>query len=125
MENVKRVAQVTLPAISRKGHPSLFLKILSPLKKSEVVDEADDAREPATTCRVINLEDGKTYDYVAAALAVSALIRYPGGYVDKCFEISHSAEKLPGKDYYGVDVYEIECPAVADDLPSIAKPQAD
>lgn len=125
MENVKRINQVTLPPISRKGHDVLYIKVLTDLRMSEIVDEADDGRKPATTCRVINLEDGKTYEYIASALAVTALRRYAESVVGKCFEIVHSKEKVPGKDYYGVDVYEIECPIGHTDVPKMFGKQAD
>lgn len=121
MNNVKRIAQVTLPAISRKGHPKLYVYFLSELKRSEVSEGEDIDRKPATVARVINLEDGGEYNYVASALAVSALQQYPGGYVGKCFEINHSADKIPGKDYYGVDIYEIERPAHATNVLAVPK----
>jgi hypothetical protein len=106
----KRIASVNLPSLSRKNKATLFLYILSDLKRSELIDESDDSRQPATTCRVLDLEDGKLYQWVAATVAVSALQRYPNGYVGKCFEVFHHPEKAAGKQYYDVDVFEIEPP---------------
>lgn len=116
MENVKRKSPVTLPSLSRKNHDTLYVCILSALQRSESVDESDDSREPATTCRVLNLDDGKLYTYVVSVVAVSALKRYPGGYLGRCFEIIHAKDKAPGKSYYDVEVWEIDAPPDLDQV---------
>ena len=58
MQNYRK-KQITLPGLSVKTREIVYVKILTKLHKSERVDQADDNREPATTCRVTNLRDGK------------------------------------------------------------------
>lgn len=107
---VKRVGQVVIPSLSHKKTVDRYVRFLTELKLSEAVGEEDDGREPATTARVINLEDGQLYEYIAPALATSALNKYPGGHVGKCFHISVGLEVVPGKRYRPVEAWEIECP---------------
>ncbi len=109
--DVKRKQQITLPALSFKKRTRALIRIETPMRKSDRVDEADDNRQPATTCRVTDLQDGKLYIMVCPALMVSAICEGMDEYVGKCFEVLVSAETMPNKRYKGVAVYEIEAPA--------------
>ena len=109
--SLKRKQQVTLPALSFKDNTQLFVYITTEIHQSERVEKKDDGRKPANTCRCINLADNKEYILICPTLMVSAL--QDGGieYVGKYFEVNVTADKLPGKDYKGVEVYEIDKPA--------------
>ncbi len=107
---ILRKQQITLPPLSFKKRTRALIRIESPMRKSERVDEADDKRRPATTCRVTDLEDGRLYIMVCPALMVSAICEGMDEYVGKFFEVVVSAEPMPGKRYKGVEVYEIEAP---------------
>lgn len=107
----ERVAAVTVPALSFKNRTVAYVRFEGELKLSDKVERVDDKRQPATVARVVNLEDGKPYDLIAPTLLVSALLKYPVGYVGKCFEIEVSKEKVPGKQYKEVACHEIKCPA--------------
>lgn len=110
LATAKRLGQVTIPSLSHKGIEDRYVRFLTELKISVQVEEEDDGRQAATTARVVSLEDGKEYDYIAPSLAVSALSKYPGGYVGKCFHIHVGRDVVPGKRYRPVECWEIECP---------------
>jgi len=109
MKNAHRKAQITLPGMSFKGRTHAFVKILSKMHASERVDNKDDNRKQATVCKVLDLQTGELCRLICPALMVSALNDDDAKYVDKCYEIVVSAEKVAGKDYKDVAVYEIDC----------------
>lgn len=108
MQTSHRKQQITLPSLSFKERTQAFVLILTEMHKSERVEKKDDNRKAATTCRVKNLEDGKDYIMICPALMVSSLQDIGEDYVGKCYEVNVTADKLPGKDYKGVEVYEID-----------------
>jgi len=108
--DVKRIAPVTVPALSFKSRTRAYVRIESEMHESGAVGQEDDGREPAVICRVTDLEDGQLYELICPTLLVTALDRYPGGYKGLCFEIDVSAAAKPGKRYKEVTVYEIEDP---------------
>lgn len=108
--DVVRTKQVTIDGLSFKGVEARYVKVLEPMAFSAKVDEGDDGRRQATTCRVINLEDGKEYRLICPTLLVSAWTDEGEGIVGKCYEILCPLDKKPGKDYREVSVYEIEEP---------------
>lgn len=110
VSKLKRIATVSLPPLSFKGRTVAFVKILSEMFQPAEEDSPETDRTPATTCRVVNLEDGAEYNLICPTVLVSELKKYSAGYVGKCFEISVTADKLPGKSYKGVSVYEVACP---------------
>lgn len=109
MSNDYRKQQVTLPGLSFKERERAFVKILGPMVKSD--RDADDKKgdKAATVCKVIDLQTGELARLICPALMVSALNDEGVDYVGKCYEIIVTANKLPGKDYKGVEVYEIDC----------------
>jgi len=107
----KRTVNWALPTLSFKERTVAYVKILNELQQSKApVVTAQRMRQPATTCRVINLEDWKEYDMVVPTLVVSTLRDKVRDYVGKCFEIHVSAEMREGKSYKDAEVYEIEQP---------------
>lgn len=106
----KRLNAVTLPPLSFKTRERVYVRFVSELGCADNIRVDEKSGKPATTATVDNLEDGKRYTLIAPALAVSALRRYPGGYEGRCFEIAASKDKVSGKNYKAVDVYEIEDP---------------
>ena len=103
-----RIRQITLPALSFKSREVAYVKCIGPLTQSDRVSQQDDGRKPATVMRVINLEDGGEYRLICPTLLVSALEDEGLDYLAKCYEIRVSPEKLPGKNYKSVNIYEIE-----------------
>lgn len=106
----ERIEQITLPGLSFKGREVAYVKSLALMTSSERVSEGDDKRKRATVMKVINLEDGQVYRLICPSLLISALEDEGTDYVGKCYEINVTPDKLPGKDYKGVRVYEIKCP---------------
>ncbi len=109
MSNEHRQQQITLPGLSFKTLEIVYIKILSELHKSDRVDSSDDKKEPATTCRVLNLKDKKEYILICPALMVSSFLDRGVDYLDKCYEVQVTGKVLPGKPYKGVEVYQIDC----------------
>ncbi len=109
MPHDHRKQQLTLPGLSFKGRTNAFVKILSKMHVSERVDSKDDGRKAATICKVIDLQTGELCRLICPALMVSALNDDGIEYVNKCYEIVVSAEKVTGKDYKDVSVYAIDC----------------
>ncbi len=108
MPQAYRKQQITLPGLSFKDRTHAYVKILSKMHQSERVDTKDDGRKAATICKVIDLQTAEMCRLICPALMVSALIDTNEAYVGKCYEIVVSSEKVPGKDYKSVRVYEIE-----------------
>ena len=109
MSHDYRKQQITLPGLSFKGRTNAFVKILSKLHTSDRVESKDDKRKPATVCKIIDLQTGELCRLICPALMVSALNDEGIEYVGKCYEIVVSADKVPGKEYKDVAVYEIDC----------------
>lgn len=108
--SIVRKQKVTLPALSFKDCTQHYVQITSEIKRSERVEEKDDKRQPANTCRCRNLKDGEEYILICPAMMVGSMRDTGMDYIGKYFEINVTAEALPGKDYKGVTVYEIEKP---------------
>lgn len=117
-----RTKQITLPSLSFKEREIVYVKILTEMHKSERVDQSDDKREPATTCRVTNLQDGKDYILICPTLMVSSLQDIGAEYVDQCFEVRTTMKPMPGKQYKGVEVYGIKCGLDYSDYPTMIDP---
>lgn len=114
MEQFKRVKAWTLPVFSFKERTVGYVKILNEMVESSYKqEEGKRSRGPATVCRIVNLEDGGEYDMIVPALVQSTLRDKVRTYVGKCFEIRVTAAELPGKNYKGAEVYEIEEPKAA------------
>jgi len=110
MTKFVRLEQLTLPALSFKECTQLFVRSVGTMHTSKIDAESDGGRKPATTMRVINLETGELARLICPALLVTALEADATHYVNKCYEINVSKDKLPGKNYKDVTVYRIECP---------------
>ena len=106
----KRVGTLTVPPLSFKLRTLAYVRVLTAMHESASVGDEDDGRAPATICRVVNLADGKEYDFLVPTLVQSAWTRYGGEYVGKCFEVRMSKDAAPGKRYKTAEVYEIEDP---------------
>lgn len=118
MENYRK-QQVTLPSLSFKEREIVYIKILTALGRSDRVDQQDDGRKPAITCRVLNLLDQKEYILICPTLMASA---FADGHIDpvgKCFEVTAPRHMRPGKDYKDVDVYQIDCSLDYSDMPEM------
>lgn len=114
---VERLEQITLPGYSFKEREQGYIKSLGLMSSSQRVSEGDDKRKRATVMKIIDLETGELFRMICPSLLVSALEDEGTDYVGKCYEILVTADKLPGKDYKGVRVYEIKCPS---DSPPVA-----
>ena len=111
MNTEHRKSQVTLPGLSFKDREIAYVRIETPLVRSERNDELKEGEKPATVCKITNLQDGKLYRLICPALMVSALMDEGTDYVGKSFEIIVSSQPKPGKRYKEVEVYEID-PAI-------------
>lgn len=119
MGKFNRKQQITLPGYSFKEREVGFIKSLGQMTRSDRVGRAEDDRKRATVMKILNLEDGLLYRMICPSLLISALEDEDVDYVGRCFEICVTADVMPGKDYKGVEVFEIECPESADN----AKPE--
>jgi hypothetical protein len=128
MSNNFRKQQVTLPGLSFKDREIVYVKILTEIGRSERVDERDDNRKAANTCRVLNLRDNKQYILICPALMVSAFADLREDPVGKCYQIIAPKHKKPGKDYKEVEVWEVDAqhdyskePELLDQLPDVTE----
>lgn len=81
--------------------------------KSDVAADGSKKKEPAHIAEVVDLQTGELAQIIVAAMVLSVLNEeYPSeGYVGKCFSITKQG-KVPGKQYFGYNVEEIEDPTV-------------
>lgn len=103
--------RLTLPVLSFKNRASVAVKITGDINKSEksYIDGAGKEKKLGHTCKVINLDDGIEYQLILTKVSSSILTEI-GDYVGKCFLIEATPDKLPGKDYKGIQISEIEDP---------------
>lgn len=110
MKRVTVKKNVTLPLFKWSPGVSKFLTIMGPVFQGKAIKEAGTAKgkEPAFLCNVTDLETGELGQIIVATVLKSIFHEeYPeDAYVGKSFEIKQ--RKIPGKDYNGFDVTEIE-----------------
>lgn len=107
MNTSHRLEQVTLPGLSFKNRQRAYIKCLGPIVESKRVGEAQDGRKAAHVMKVMNLKDKLMYRMICPALMLSAFDDEGEEYVGKCYEIYVSRNKVRGKDYKDVHVWEI------------------
>ena len=110
MKRVTVKKNVTLPLFKWSAGVSKFLTIMGPVFQGKAIKEtgATKNKEPAFLCNVTDLESGELGQIIVATVLKSIFHEeYPeDAYVGKSFEIKQ--RKIPGKDYNGFDVTEIE-----------------
>ena len=93
----EEVKDLSLPQLKTPVGKVLFIKIVGPLHKSEMINK--DGKEAATICTVVNLEQPEMGKHVMipGAVASNELVKaYPGEkYVGKCFKYC-KGEKASG-----------------------------
>lgn len=108
MNNAHRRGQLTLPGMSFKERQYAYVRIESKITESEKVDDQEDGRHKAQTCRVTDLQTGKMYQLICPKIMVTTFEDLDDDYVGKCFEIYVSKTLVAGKRYKQVEVYEID-----------------
>lgn len=110
-DNFVRLRAITTPIFSFKNRELAFVKILGPIfEGKEIVKAGEAAKKPAMLCPIIDLETGEQCEMICPTILVTTLQEKVSEYVGKCFEIRVGKEKVEGKNYKPVSVYEIECP---------------
>lgn len=116
--------QVIVPLLKQANGEKVFIRITSAIYEGKAIKEADPTKGPAKErpflCKVVNLQDGKPYEYIVNAIVKSRLMGeeadadyQDGGYVGRSFAIN----KLPpdkGKRANNFEFFEIEPTAPAE-----------
>lgn len=105
---VVRTKQITLPVLRIKKNEERFVEIKTPMTLGKKID---DKKDPATIMQAVDLETGELGIVVCSTILRKELAaNYPDdSYVGRCFAILLTV--LPGKEYNGVTLSEIEKPA--------------
>lgn len=106
---LKIVKRVTLPILKQRVGQPIFVKILEKMELSE--SKGDDKKDPATVCKVYDLEHDHPAQIIVTAVTKSNLMEsYPNdGYVGRFFKIELFA--VEGKKYHQVELIEFDEPA--------------
>lgn len=111
----KKVRVVTLPLFKWQANFERYYRIDGPMFVGKSMKEApatdgkpSKQKEPAVLCNVTDLETGEQGQIILGKVLQEILNEdYPEqAYVGKCFAIEQ--RKIPGKDYNGYSVTEIE-----------------
>lgn len=106
---VKRL--VTVPTLTLKSGTVYYLKFLTPIAVSKVVNKDKDGKvqEPAHIAQVVQLDSGEARTLIVNAVLASIMVEeFPNdSYVDKGFQIEPTTPK-EGKRYKGFTVAELE-----------------
>lgn len=105
---LKVVKRVTLPILKQRVGQPIFVKILEKMELSE--SKGDDKKDPATVCKVYDLEHDHPAQIIVTAVTKSNLMEsYPDdSYVGKFFKIELFA--VEGKKYHQVELIEFQEP---------------
>jgi hypothetical protein len=113
----KRKQLLTIPVLKFVQDQPRFVKITDAmhLGKEQPAKDGEKAKEPATLCNCVNLEDGAECQIILSAVVKSVLTdSFPdGSYVGKCFAITKRGRN-PGKQYNQFDIEEIEDPSAGE-----------
>ncbi len=98
--------RLTLPLFSLKHKPHLIIEVTAPFVSAHMpaLSKNDDGTVSVLPC--IDVETGEEGMLLAYTMVQSAIERSSPEYVGRTYEIERG-EKVPGKDYYQVDVYEL------------------
>jgi hypothetical protein len=108
---------LTRPVIKWQVDKTRYFKIENAMhigkeiKARRNADPNEKAKEPATICNVIDLENGALAQLIVNAVLKSVLTEeYPNDtYVGKCFAVTKQSRQ-PGKQYDPFNIEEIEDP---------------
>ena len=102
----KRVASLTLPHLKQAVDQTLYVKLISQVRESDV--EPKEGEEPATIANVIDLTTGQEHIFIVPAVMLNVFEKdLAGDYADKCFEVT-KLKKPAGKRYNAYEIYQIE-----------------
>lgn len=103
---VRKRRRLTLPLFSLKHKPHMTIEATGPFVDAHMpaLTKTDDGMVSVLPC--IDTETGEEGMLLAYTMVQSAIERSAPNYVGHVFEIERG-EKVPGKDYYQVDVFEI------------------
>lgn len=106
---LKIVKRVTLPILKQRVGQPIYVKILEKMVLSE--SKGDDKKDPATVCKVYDLEHDRPAQIIVTAVTKSNLMEtYPDdSYVGRFFKIELFA--VEGKKYHQVELIEFDEPA--------------
>ncbi len=99
--------RLTLPLFSLRHKPHLYIEVTGPFVDAHMpaLSKTEDGMVSVLPC--IDTETGEEGMLLAYTMVQSAIERSSPNYVGHKFEIDRG-EKVPGKDYYQVDVFELE-----------------
>lgn len=102
---------VTLPTLTIKGGETVYIKFLSEISVSKVIQKDKDGKdqEPAHIAQVFQLDTGEARTLIVNAVLNSIMVEeYPNhSYKEKGFQIT-AANPKAGKRYKGFTVAELE-----------------
>ena len=98
--------RLTLPLFSLKHKPHLYIEVTGRFVDAHMpaLSKTEDGMVSVLPC--IDRETGEEGMLLAYTMVQSAIERSSPDYVGHYFEIERG-EKVPGKDYYQVDVFEL------------------
>jgi len=117
-----RKKQISLDALSFKNRNTVFITVMAPMQKNENDGKVKDGRNPATIMRVTDLQTGEICLLLCPALLITTLESYGDDYVGKSYEIHVSTDKVKGKDYKAVSVWEIDSDHDYSKMETVDKP---
>ena len=99
--------RLTLPLFSLRHKPHLHIEVTGKFINAHMpaLSKTEDGMVSVLPC--IDRETGEEGMLLAYTMVQSAIERSSSDYVGHFFEIERG-EKVPGKDYYQVDVFELE-----------------
>ena len=103
---VRKRRRLTLPLFSLKHKPHMTIEATGPFVDAHMpaLTKSEDGMVAVLPC--IDTETGEEGMLLAYTMVQSAIERSAPNYVGHVFEIERG-EKIPGKDYFQVDVFEL------------------
>ena len=103
---VRKRRRLTLPLFSLKHKPHMVIEVTANFVDAHMpaLTKSEDGMVSVLPC--IDTETGEEGMLLAYTMVQSAIERSAPDYVGRVYEIERG-EKIPGKDYYQVDVYEL------------------
>ena len=103
---IRKRRRLTLPLFSLKHKPHMTIEATGPFVDAHMpaLTKSEDGMVSVLPC--IDTETGEEGMLLAYTMVQSAIERSAPNYVGHVFEIKRG-EKVPGKDYFQVDVFEL------------------
>lgn len=102
--------RLTLPLFSLAHKPHMCIEVTGKFRETAMPKLSRNEDGMVTILPCIDIDTGEEGLLLAYTVVQSAIERSSGDYVGRQYEIERG-EKVAGKDYFAVEVYEIEAPA--------------